>query len=100
MTARVNQSVPKSFVLKILISKFFDIYALHMVFANVIVFTRMFIGFREIAGWGATHSVQFFLSMGAPSPIFFGKINQPHPDGLSANEGTHLHRREAGRIDG
>jgi hypothetical protein len=38
---------PKSFVFWILICKLFDIYGLHAVFANMLVFTRMFIGNRE-----------------------------------------------------
>jgi hypothetical protein len=37
---------------QILISKFFDISSLRMVFAIAIVFTRMFIGFREKQGAG------------------------------------------------
>ena len=45
---------PKSFVFWILICKFFDIKILRTLFANMLGFTRMFIGFREKQGEGGT----------------------------------------------
>jgi hypothetical protein len=60
----LGSGCPK-FFFYILIEKLFIIYGLRMIFANMIIFTRMFIGFRENdGGWGAASNTHFYGDSG------------------------------------